>query len=362
MRSLSLGFLAITLCLNAFAQNIPAQKVQLALDGGADLSPVYPTSKIPANARRFVAIFMFDDQQHHKVDTTMGPTEHGGSFTASKQGQTEVIAVGDKTRVLLRYSFLRDLPVGPWRLTVSVDDKPFAAQSFDVVPAAAPLKLSGPIDLAGSLTKGTEWTSEFRVLHEPRPGLEMTLEGATVDDGWLRTTATRRIVATDQEGVRADNYQSGKVISSTWTIATDKGIAVTKLESGGHSVLADPPELMVAWPVAGFYTSWRWHDKRQKPEFGHQFQMWGPVPIKTPKGEMPGYVLLQKIPDTSDSSIIASSSENGIVPGVGMVYTIGIQSVPQYQTAMRTEARLTSMKPGSGSEPEIRKYVESPTN
>ncbi len=35
------------------------QSVQLALDGAADLSPVYPTTKIPATARVCVAIIMF---------------------------------------------------------------------------------------------------------------------------------------------------------------------------------------------------------------------------------------------------------------------------------------------------------------
>jgi hypothetical protein len=55
-----------------FSRGAAAQNVQLALDGAADLSPVYPTTKIPANARSFVAIVMFEDQEHHHRRTING--------------------------------------------------------------------------------------------------------------------------------------------------------------------------------------------------------------------------------------------------------------------------------------------------
>jgi len=50
-------------------------------------------------------------------------------------------------------------------------------------------------------------------------------------------------------------------------------------------------------------------------------------------------------------------AETHIVPGLGIVYTASVQSIPQYQTAIRIETRLTSMKLGSGPEPEIGKYT-----
>jgi hypothetical protein len=116
---------------------------------------------------------------------------------------------------------------------------------------------------------------------------------------------------------------------------------------------------MMGVPGAEFHQSWRWHDNRQKPETGHQFEMWGPLPVKTPNGEAQGYVLLQKVPDDNDSTLITDSTESHIVPALGVVYTASVQSVPQYQTAIRIETHLTSMKRGLGSEPEIRKYASS---
>jgi hypothetical protein len=341
--------------------SVRAQNVHLALDGAADLSPVYPTARIPANARQLVAVFIYGDQKQHKITTQITPIAAAGKYTINSRGQAEAIAVGDGTRFLVRHAFLSDLPVGRWHLAVAVDDKPFGSQEFEVVPAAAPLKLKSLVELMGSLTKGTEWTSEVRALHVPRPGLKIPFDGITEADpqpGWLRATTVTRVVAFNPAGVRTDVYRGGKLASSVWTLVTDTGIAVSKMMSGGAAAEeANPPELMIHWPGVVFQQSWRWHDDRQKPEFGHRFEMWGPLPVKTPNGEAQGYVILQKIPETDDPTVIAGSTETHIVPGLGIVYTASVQSIPQYQTAIRIETRLTSMKRGSGPEPEIRKYT-----
>jgi hypothetical protein len=341
--------------------SVRAQNVQIALGGAADLSPVYPTARIPANAGQLVVLFTYGDQQRHFVHTEITPITAVGKFTINREAQTEVIASGAGSRFLIRHSFVGDLPTGRWRLTVAIDDKPFGSQEFEVVPATVPLKLSGPVELIGSLTKGSEWTSEVRAPYEPRPGLKVALDGITKTDpqGWLRTTLVRKVVALEPEGARTDIYRSGKLNSSVWTIVTDKGIAAAKAISDGNETTMQPPELIIAWPVAEFHTSWRWHDNRQKPEFGERLEMWGPLPIKTPNGEAPGYVVLQKITDEDDSTMIAGSIETHVVPGLGIVYTASVQSIPQYQTAMRIESRMTSMKHGSGPEPEIRKYAGS---
>jgi hypothetical protein len=354
MRALLVAVLAVMF----LGCNASAQSLQLALDGAADLSPVYPTLKIPANAGQFVAIFTFGDQKRHKIETAMTPIEAVGSYTINPQGQTEVIAAGDGTRALMRYFFQSDLPVGRWRLTVKLDGKPFAAQEFSVVPAAAPLQLHRPLSLAGSLTKGSEWTSEVRALQEIRPGIKISLGNVTKADanGWLHTTAVSKVIALTQEGAQTDNYRGGMLVNSIWTIVTDKGLAIAKFETAGHATVPDPPQLILAWPLKQFHTSWRWHDKRQKPEFGDQFQMWGPLPVKTPDGEAPGYVVLQKTPADTDATVIASSSEIHIVPGLGTVYSKLVQPIPQYRTAIHIESSLISMKHGSGPEPEMRPY------
>jgi hypothetical protein len=53
--------------------SVRAQNVQLALDGAADLSPVYPTARIPANAGQLVVVFTYGDQQRHLIHTEITP-------------------------------------------------------------------------------------------------------------------------------------------------------------------------------------------------------------------------------------------------------------------------------------------------
>lgn len=354
--------LFVILSILFLGHSVRAQKVQIALDGAADLSPVYATTSLPANAGQVVLLFTLPDQQRHALQTNIVPITAKGEFTINAVGKSQVIASGTGSRFLIRHFFIGDLPVGRWRATVTIDDKPFGSQEFEVVPASGPLKLSSPLELAGSLAKGAEWTTDVRAPYEPRPGYKMNLDGLTNADaqGWLRTTSVRKIVALDADGARADIYRSGKLNSSLWTIVTDKGIAVTKALSGDQTEVMQPPEVIVAWPLAAqFHSSWGWHDNRQKPEFGDRFEMWGPLPIKTPTGEVQGYVVLQKIIDESDPNSVVGTIETHIAPGLGTVYTVFVQSLPQYQTAMRIESRLTAMKHGSGPEPELRKYASS---
>src|SRR5439155_10123593 len=199
-----------------------------------------------------------------------------------------------------------------------------------------------------------------RVLHVPRPGLEIPFDGITEADpqpGWLRGTSVTRVVGFDPDGIRTDTYRGGKLINSAWTLVTDKGIDISKVMSDGGVQAADPPELIIERPGMEFQQSWRWHDNRQKPESGHRFEMWGPLPVKTPNGEAPGYVILQKMPDSDEPTVIAASTETHVVPGLGIVYTVSVQSIPQYQTAIRIETRLIATKRGTGPEPETRKYA-----
>src|ERR1700694_2260798 len=123
-----------------------AQNVEIALDGAADLSPVYPTARIPANAGQLVVVFTYGDQQRHFVHTEITPITAVGKFTINREAQTEVIASGTGSRFLIRHSFVGDLPTGRWRLTVAIDDKPFGSQEFEVVQATVPLKMSGPVE------------------------------------------------------------------------------------------------------------------------------------------------------------------------------------------------------------------------
>jgi hypothetical protein len=332
-----------------------AQEVQFALDGAADLSPVYPLAKIPANARQVVAIFTLSDQGQHSIDTDITPAAPGAAMPADSGASIDSYPVVSGTRILFRHSFHQDLPVGAYRLAITVDDKPWAAQEFEVVPAAAPLAVASSLAMLGSLSAGTEWDYEVRALQKPRPGMRVRLPGAEEadPDGWLRTKATRKVVALGAEGVRVDTNQGGELIGSAWLVPTDKGILVAKF-GDPDPVAFLPPMPTIARPGPVFHMDWKWVANGKRPETATQFQMWGPLPIATPKGEAPGYVVLRQTPDADDPTVIAASAETRIVPGIGVVAETDILAIPQYQTASRTEYRLTAMKPGAGAEPDVK--------
>jgi hypothetical protein len=193
------------------------------------------------------------------------------------------------------------------------------------------------------------------------PGLQIPFEGITETDpqpGWLRGTESVSVVASDLTGTRIDTYRSHKPFSSSWTLVTDKGIAVSKTVSGGDTTVISPPELVIAWPSAEFQQAWRWHEKGKGPEFDHQFEMWGPLNVSGPNGEAQGYVILQKIPNGDDPSLVAVSSETRLVPALGIVYTATVIAIPQIQTSVRVESSLQSMKRGTGTEPATSKLPD----
>jgi hypothetical protein len=360
MRSRFLVLLAALAPAPAASEAADAPGLQLALDGAADLTPVYPTTTLPANAREFAVIFTYGDQKMHHVGFTFDPIDATGAYRISTGGQADVAAVGDGSRFLLRPQFLTDIPVGRWRFAATVDDQTVGSEEIKVVAAMAPLKIAGPIELAGSLTAGSEWNFKFRLFQEPAPGLKLTVDGIDQADaaGWLNTTLVRKAAARDAEGTRWDMIRTGKLLMSQWAIATDRGIAVTKTESDGNDQAINPPELTVAMPTDRFHQTWQWNVKGGNPDHAQRFQMWGPLPIETPQGERPGYVVLQKIPDDDDPSKTGFSAELHIVPGLGVVHETDIQPIPQIGAATRTEFDLVSMTHGQGPEPEIRKYPE----
>jgi hypothetical protein len=357
MRSM---LLLVILPVMALGPAAHSEGLELALDGAGDLSPVYPTATIPANVRQFVVIFTYPDLKRHQIGTHFEPIDATGSFTINAEAHAEAAAVGEQTRFLLRQSYLTDLPVGRWTLTASVDDQPVGRLEVKVVPTLAPLKLVSALDLAGSMTQGTEWTFQFRLLQEPAPGLKLTLDGIKTADpeGWLRTTLVRKTVSLDREGTRWDQLRTGKLVSSHWVVATDQGIAISKFRIDGDVQSLEPPELTVLMPTDEFHQSWQWTAKGADPKGAQRFQMWGPLPIKTPTGEQPGYVVLQKIPDDADPTVIASSIEYEIVPGIGLVHEVDVTPIRQAAATSRIEIDLTSMARGTGPEPGIRKYSE----
>jgi hypothetical protein len=337
-----------------------ADDVQLALDGAADLSPVYPTVTIPANAHDFVAIFTYGDHQNHHVSTNFVPIDAAGPFRITPEAHAEAVAFGDKTRFLMRQPFLTDIPVGRWKMIAKVEDKEVGGVEFTVVPAAPP-KPAAALELAGSLATGSEWNYLFRFLAQPLPGLRLSFDNITDIDaeGWIDMPLVHRIVSQDPAGAHREEVRGKNPPAATWLIATDRGLALTQVDDGTMQAL-DPPQLVALIPDETFHRTWQWSPKKREAKIAQKFQMWGPLPVKTPQGELPGYVVLRKVPDPNNPETIALSIEYEFVPGLGQVRQTVVQMIPGANAAARIEIDLKTMTRGSGPAPELRKYPDSP--
>ena len=150
----------------------------------------------------------------------------------------------------------------------------------------------------------------------------------------------------------------GQARLTSWVVATEKGIALAKFAADGTEKAVEPPELVAPTPGDAFHQQWDWRPTGAPPEVAHKFQMWGPVPVRTPQGEQPGYVVLQKIPDDDDPTKVGLSVESRLVPGTGLVHEVDVQPIPNADAALRIEVDLVEMTRGSGPEPEVRDFVE----
>jgi hypothetical protein len=147
-----------------------AQDVTIALDGAADLSPVYPMDKVPANIRQFVAIATNPESGSHQFTGTVAAVDRRTELPAQPASVIESLPAGQGTRVLFRFSFPADLPVGRLRAQITVDGKGWADHEFAVIPPAVVSGTPDAVFLAGSLAEGTEWQYDYRVLQQPSPG------------------------------------------------------------------------------------------------------------------------------------------------------------------------------------------------
>ena len=80
----------------------------------------------------------------------------------------------------------------------------------------------------------------------------------------------------------------------------------------------DPPQVMWALPL----TTRSWTYKAGDGSFSQAYEMWGPVPVKGPDGEVPGYVVAA----TQSTILGLTTLERRFIPGFGMVREVTIMA------------------------------------
>lgn len=292
-------------------------ELELCLAAAADYSPVYPTRVFPADTTREVTavVRLGKGESYKKLEAHWIAVDAGKTPNQVISKMTLPVR-GDRGAMHMRAG-ARGLPPGKYKLEVTADGEPWRTVEFSVVPIEAP-EVKQPADLL-PFKPGTVWRYAFE--QQFAPGVKFELPpGEKLDaDGRLRVTLTRRAVASEDLGLHIEVRRNDRLAEEEWWQLTEAGLVVTKLKTGGQESTFDPPGRLWPWPLK---MPQRWTYKPPGAPFTHTFRMWGPVPVKGPGGEAPGYVMLMEQP----SRPIALSLERHYLPGVGNVREIVVQA------------------------------------
>lgn len=302
----------------ARAQARPGASLETCFAGAADYSPVYPTSVFPAGATTEVAavIRLGQGESYPTMTATWMAVEVPGTRPNFVIRKIDMDLKG-KDRAAVRVNHPEGLFAGKYRLELATGGRPWKSAEFRIAPLASP-EVKQPKDLL-PLSPGTVWryafTQEFGRNVRPRLPAGMKLDA----DGKLRASMTKTATNTDSVGTHVENRRNNDLVEEEWWRLTDAGLVMAKIKSGGDESVFSPPHRIWPWPLK---TPQEWSFEPEDKSYTQRWRMWGPVPIKGPGGETPGYVVLMEQPSPQPDL----SAERHYVPGIGMVREIITQA------------------------------------
>lgn len=317
MRQFSLAAAWALLAALPLSPHAQAQtpSLQLCLAAAADSSPVYPTRSFLSTAREVIAVFRLGKgESYKKLTAAWIAVDVGDAAPPNYQIAKADLQLQGKDRGRFRYSQDKPLPLGKYRLEVTADGKSWKSAEFTVAPIGKAADIKQPQELL-PLTKGQVWTYAF--VQEAGMGGKVNLPGIAPDaEGKYRATVTLTAAATDQAGNRIESRRNGALVFEEWWQLGPRGLAATKRKKGDIVTVVDPPQVLLPWPLNA---PQEWTYEPKDKSFRQAYRMWGPVPVRGPQGEGPGYVVLVEQG--------ATTVERHFLPGVGLIREVSITAL-----------------------------------
>lgn len=320
----------VLLCSLALAASAEEPNpLTLCLAPAADGSPVYPLQAVPATHQEVVIAFRLrPGESFQSVSNVWTAVDVGEAAPPNIEMGRGEVRLGASTSGHFRFTLPRDFPVGKYRLDALGDGKPWASLEFTVVPGAAPAPLAKPSDLL-PLEPGTAWTYSW--LLEPGPAAKkLTVAGVEKgEDGRYRSTTTLSVAAKEDGLARIEMRRGDTLVSEEWWSLTEAGLSVTQARRGDRTTAYEPPLPMIALPLRSVH---RWAvSPKGMPAM--ECRMWGPLPVRTPAGETPGWVVWIRTASGPEVTTI----ERHFAPGVGVVREVHVAAVgPSLLTRVET--------------------------
>ena len=288
------------------------ETLQMCLAVAADYSPVHPIRVYPSNTRELVAVYRVTPGAYQKVTGQFIAVDvPGAAGWEPKPMTTRLTKQTDRGSFTLRGG---KLAPGKYRLAVDADGKPWKAVDFSVVAADPEVKVAGPGEVMG-FSKGRAWIYDATV-----EGPDIAKGGpprfARGPDGKWRGSVTMTVTDVRGPEVRVEARMGDQVQAAIFQVS-QRGLL---LLSRGSKTL-DPPEVHIPWPLKAPH-NWSYAPKDRSES--RNYKIWGPVPIKGPASETPGYVVMsrQTLPDQT-----VVTSEQHFVPGIGHIREVSITAV-----------------------------------
>lgn len=335
---LLLGILAMVLAIVLPACAAAAQErgLQTCLDAAADFSPVYPTSIFPAKTKEVTAVWQLGEgERYQELVGTFIAIDVGAAAPANYRILGARVTLGNSRAGRFRFEQPAPLPAGRYQLAVTADGKPWKSVDFDIEPTRPNPPVQRLEDVI-PLSAGKVWRYDFT--QAAGEGAHLSLPDVEPGpDGKLHATATYTVAGTDDAGTHIEMRRNANLVLEEWWRLGPTGLAVTQRRADGHLVPLEPPQLMLAWPPGT--RTWDWPAK-DAPEHEH-FTMWGPLPIDSAAGKVPGYVVLTR---TEQPNSLVTTIERQFAPGIGMVREHTVVQVGPV-TAVRQDVVLAASEP-----------------
>jgi thioredoxin-like negative regulator of GroEL len=304
--------------LSAFASG-QTPPLQMCLTTAADFSPIHPSTTFPDNLREISCAFALGDSESFGTLTSIWTAIDVGDVAPPNYeiARTDT-PLKNMKRGRFRYSQDGPMPAGRYKLDVLADGKPWQSLEFTVVPAAEPMALRKPADLF-PLEKGKRWSYDF--VQESGKGAKVSLPGIEPDaQGRCHATVIMTVDKTEAHGTHIQIRRNDELVAEEWWKVGAKGLSATQRKIGGELIKLDPPQILWALPLK---SPAQWSYSPKDGSFTQNYSMWGPLPVRGPNGDQPGYVVAIEQP----SSIGKVSVERDFIPGFGLTREVIISAI-----------------------------------
>lgn len=304
---------------------------QICLGAAADWTCVYPTSNLPPTNEISVPFTRSAGDVGTELKCILIAADVGAD--APKNYTVASVSSTKESAGRFHFALPKSFPPGQYHADVTEDGRPLKSITFTIAtPATGNLPKAG--ELVG-LDKIKTWT--YSDVMEAAPGIQLDVPpGATKgSDGKIRAVLTYAQTESGPDGTVIDIRHGGQPTSREWWKIGPDEFDITKREVGGHSFAMEPPELDLKSP-SNHMLQW---NSQSKGEPNLTFQLWGPVSLKSPKGDVSGYVVFIDQPGDP----IHTTLERDYIPGVGMVREV-MTSAANGTMIAREEKILTAYK------------------